>query len=53
MLSVWQPLLKKVLELALSGRLDPEMFPSINSRLTTEAPTEVTWSCSAWVSVSR
>eukprot|EP00656_Telonema_subtile_P004761 TRINITY_DN12171_c0_g1_i2.p1 TRINITY_DN12171_c0_g1~~TRINITY_DN12171_c0_g1_i2.p1 ORF type:complete len:526 (-),score=138.87 TRINITY_DN12171_c0_g1_i2:205-1782(-) len=35
------PLLKKVLELALSGRLDPEMFPSINSRLTTEAPTEV------------
>lgn len=35
------PLLKKILELTISGKLDPEVFPSVNSRVTAEGPQEV------------
>jgi len=35
------PLLSQVLRQTLAGKLDPELFPSMNSRVTNEQPSEI------------
>lgn len=35
------PLLRQILQTTLAGKLDPELFPSINSRITTDQPSEI------------